>query len=251
MIPDELLTELVEVLDEELERMATLRFRLIVLGSLMAADQTPWLERSIRDLEVASEQLRLADLRRAAATVGLLHEYDLEDEARLEEIAERADHAWGELLRERRLQPPRGDGRRVTSRRHCRRGRRKPDRPRAGGADLPPQRHDIRLPATSWRDGAVGAGVHVSDFGLSIAASGLIADTAELDTASNNLANINTAGYAREMVNLSPEDAAGPLGVGRGVSIGSVSELTDAVYEARQRGGRRRARERPTRPTRS
>ena len=49
MITDELLTELVEVLDEELERMATLRFRLIVLGSLMAADQTPWLERSIRD----------------------------------------------------------------------------------------------------------------------------------------------------------------------------------------------------------
>jgi hypothetical protein len=104
VITDELLTELVEVLDEELERMATLRFRLIVLGSLMAADQTPWLERSIRDLEVASEQLRLADLRRAATTVGLLHEYGLEDEARLEEIAERADHAWGELLRERRLQ---------------------------------------------------------------------------------------------------------------------------------------------------
>ncbi len=72
----------------------------------------------------------------------------------------------------------------------------------------------------------------MSDFGLSIAASGLIADTAELDTASNNLANINTAGYAREVVNLSPEDAAGPLGAGRGVSIGSVSELTDAVYEA-------------------
>ncbi len=72
----------------------------------------------------------------------------------------------------------------------------------------------------------------MSDFGLSIAASGLIADTAELDTASNNLSNINTPGYAREVVNLSPEDAAGPMGVGRGVSIGSVSELTDAVYEA-------------------
>ena len=72
----------------------------------------------------------------------------------------------------------------------------------------------------------------MSDFGLSIAASGLIADTAELDTASNNLSNINTPGYAGEVVNLAPEDAAGPLGVGRGVSIGSVSELTDAVYEA-------------------
>ena len=72
----------------------------------------------------------------------------------------------------------------------------------------------------------------MSDFGLSIAASGLIADSAELDTASNNLSNINTPGYAREVVNLSPEAAAGPLQAGRGVTVASVSSLTDAVYEA-------------------
>jgi len=72
----------------------------------------------------------------------------------------------------------------------------------------------------------------VSDFGLSIAASGLIADSAELDTASNNLSNINTAGYAQEVVNLAPEAAAGPLEAGRGVTVASVSALTDAVYEA-------------------
>jgi len=72
----------------------------------------------------------------------------------------------------------------------------------------------------------------VTDLGLSIAASGLAADTAELDTASNNLSNINTPGYAREVVNLAPESAAGPLGVGRGVSITSVSALSDAVYES-------------------
>jgi flagellar hook-associated protein 1 FlgK len=70
----------------------------------------------------------------------------------------------------------------------------------------------------------------VSDFGLSIAASGLSADSAELDTASNNLSNINTPGYAQEVVDLSPEAAAGPLGAGRGVIVSSVSELTDAVY---------------------
>ena len=72
----------------------------------------------------------------------------------------------------------------------------------------------------------------MSDFGLSIAASGLNADTAELDTASNNLSNINTPGYAQEVVNLSPEAAAGPLEAGRGVTVASVSELTDAVYES-------------------
>lgn len=72
----------------------------------------------------------------------------------------------------------------------------------------------------------------MSDMGLSIAASGLIADTAELDTASNNLSNINTPGYAAEQVNLSPQAAAGPLGSGQGVLVNSVSRLNDAVFFA-------------------
>jgi flagellar hook-associated protein 1 FlgK len=70
----------------------------------------------------------------------------------------------------------------------------------------------------------------VTDLGLSILATGLDADTAELDTASNNLANINTAGYARESVELSPIGAAEPLQSGGGVTITSVEALTDAVY---------------------
>jgi flagellar hook-associated protein 1 len=72
----------------------------------------------------------------------------------------------------------------------------------------------------------------MNDLGLAIAASGLNADTAELDTASNNLSNIDTPGYAAEQVNLSPEAAAGPLGAGQGVIVGSVTQLTDAVYAA-------------------
>lgn len=72
----------------------------------------------------------------------------------------------------------------------------------------------------------------MSDMGFSIAASGLAAASAELDTASNNLSNVSTPGYAVEQVNLSPEAAAGPLGAGQGVIVASVSRLTDAVYVA-------------------
>ena len=61
-----------------------------------------------------------------------------------------------------------------------------------------------------------GGGSDMSDMGLSIAASGLAADTAELDTASNNLSNINTPGYAAEHVNLSPEGRGGPARCGPG-----------------------------------
>ena len=76
----------------------------------------------------------------------------------------------------------------------------------------------------------------MSDFGLSIAASGLNADTAELDTASNNLSNINTPGYAQEVVNLAPEAAAGPLEAGRGVTRG----LGLGAHRRRLRIGQRR-----------
>lgn len=72
----------------------------------------------------------------------------------------------------------------------------------------------------------------MSDMGLSIAASGLAADLAEINTASNNLANATTPGYAAERVNLSPDIASGRLGAGNGVIISSVGQLTDAVYNA-------------------
>lgn len=70
----------------------------------------------------------------------------------------------------------------------------------------------------------------MSDIGLSTLASALQADTALLDTASNNLANINTPGYAREAVNLAPDPASGFLQAGGGVSIASVQALVDSVY---------------------
>ena len=72
----------------------------------------------------------------------------------------------------------------------------------------------------------------MSDMGLSIAASGLAAETALINTATTNLANVSTPGYATETANLSPEAAYGPLGVGQGVVVTSVSQLNDIVYAA-------------------
>lgn len=64
----------------------------------------------------------------------------------------------------------------------------------------------------------------MSDLTLQIAASGIEADEAELDTAAQNLSNVSTPGYAREVVNLADATPSAATGVGDGVSIQSVSE---------------------------
>jgi len=71
----------------------------------------------------------------------------------------------------------------------------------------------------------------VSDLTLQIAASGIEAEQAQLDTASNNLANISTPGYAREVVNQTDINAIGESGAGDGVLINSVSEDSSALYD--------------------
>lgn len=72
----------------------------------------------------------------------------------------------------------------------------------------------------------------MSDLGIDIAASGLNAQQALLDTAAQNLANVSTPGYAQESVNLSPVPTEAGTGVGQGVIIGSVSAATSALYES-------------------
>jgi flagellar hook-associated protein 1 FlgK len=72
----------------------------------------------------------------------------------------------------------------------------------------------------------------VSDLGLDIAASGLDAQQALLDTAAQNLSNISTPGYARERVNLTTMPTEADTGVGQGVLVGSVTATTSSLYEA-------------------
>jgi len=99
---EDLLAQLIESLDAELEQLTLLRFRLIVLGSLVAADQASWLPNSVRELQATTDQLRLIDLRRAAATSGITEAFFLDPEARLPEIAAQVDEGWGEMLHDRR-----------------------------------------------------------------------------------------------------------------------------------------------------
>ena len=229
---DDLFVQLVEALDRDLELLAVLRYRLIVLGALAGADQGPSIPTAVREIELAYEDLRLADLVRATATVRVAEEFDLDPMPRLDQLAARASGAWSEVLTERRrsiIETVIGIESLASTVRAAM-GRRASLAKEAlaflridCGCDLRALRRARRGP---------GGGIDMSDMGLSIAASGLAADTAELDTASNNLSNIDTPGYAAEQVELTPEAAAGPLGVGQGVVVGSVSELTDAVYEA-------------------
>jgi hypothetical protein len=100
---DDLLVQLVDALDRDLELLAILQYRLIVLGSLAAADQGPSIPTAVREIEVAYEDLRLADLLRATATVQVADEFALDSLPRLDEIAARSSGGWSEALLSRRV----------------------------------------------------------------------------------------------------------------------------------------------------
>jgi flagellar hook-associated protein 1 FlgK len=71
---------------------------------------------------------------------------------------------------------------------------------------------------------------------LSISMSALAADQAEMDVTSSNLANSNTAGYARRRLVLEeqPSYSSGISGeVGTGVSVGSVQSIRDPLLDSR------------------
>ena len=87
---DDLFVQLVEALDRDLELLGVLRYRLIVLGALAGADQGPSLPTAVREIEVAYEDLRLADLVRATATVAVAEEFDLDPMPRLDQLAARS-----------------------------------------------------------------------------------------------------------------------------------------------------------------
>jgi hypothetical protein len=96
------LVQLVEALDRILEILVVLKYRLIVLGALAGADQSPSIPTAVRDIETSYEALRLAELARASATVHIADKLELDPMPRLDEIAQRSSAGWSEVLVDRR-----------------------------------------------------------------------------------------------------------------------------------------------------
>lgn len=70
---------------------------------------------------------------------------------------------------------------------------------------------------------------------LHIALGALAADQGAVAITSNNIANVNTAGYTREQVNLSENSPvqAGNLVFGTGVTLGQTTSIRDSLLEQR------------------
>ena len=70
---------------------------------------------------------------------------------------------------------------------------------------------------------------------LATALSGLNAEQGALEATTNNVANINTPGYSRQVANLVSSDpiVVDPLTLGTGVTLKSVDSIRDPILESR------------------
>jgi flagellar hook-associated protein 1 FlgK len=70
---------------------------------------------------------------------------------------------------------------------------------------------------------------------LNIILQSMLAEQTAISTTSNNIANVNTPGYARQRVDLAERDPVhiGSLTLGTGVAISQITSLRDAVLDLR------------------
>ena len=70
---------------------------------------------------------------------------------------------------------------------------------------------------------------------LSTATQALFAQELELQVTNNNIANVNTAGYNREVVNLSEADPtqSGTISIGNGVNVEGIQSVQDELLTSR------------------
>lgn len=100
---DELFVQFVEIIDNEIELLLMIRYRLVVLGAMADVDQGKCIPVAVNETEKACESLRLVELMRGSVTAELTELLGLDSSARIDEIAECAKEAWGEILMERRV----------------------------------------------------------------------------------------------------------------------------------------------------
>lgn len=99
---EELLVQFVDILDNEIELLLQIRYRLIVLGAIADVDQGRSIPRAVSETEKVCEQLRLSELMRGSVTAEITEILGIEPTARIDEIAQSVNEVWRDILLERR-----------------------------------------------------------------------------------------------------------------------------------------------------
>lgn len=102
MNTEDLLLKFVEILDNEIDLILRIRYRLTVLGAIVDIDQGKLIPMAVAETESVCESLRLTELVRGSLTAELTETFGLESDSRIDQIAECASGAWHEILLERR-----------------------------------------------------------------------------------------------------------------------------------------------------
>ena len=98
----DLLSDLVESLDAITVSLEVLRYRLIVLGALAAAEQGSSILRAVRDIELSYEELRLLEMVRSSSTLAVVDHLGVDPALRLDELTSSLSGGWSDLLLDRR-----------------------------------------------------------------------------------------------------------------------------------------------------
>jgi hypothetical protein len=96
------LTDLSSVLWRMRELLELLLFKLEEEQLLVASGRGRWLAHATREVELVLEQVRQAEIVRAAEAQAVAEEYGVRGEASLSELAAVAPTPWNELLRQHR-----------------------------------------------------------------------------------------------------------------------------------------------------
>ncbi len=96
------LTDLSSVLWRSRELLELLLFKLEEEQLLLAAGRSRWLAHATREVEVVLEQVRTAEVGRAAYAQAVAVDLNLDPDASLGEIADAAPMPWSELMHQHR-----------------------------------------------------------------------------------------------------------------------------------------------------